>query len=52
MVDQESLQAGYLRLADDADQKRRTVTDPLARESWERIIVGYLELAEMAKPQG
>ena len=42
------LREEYLQLADEAENKLKLVKDPQARDSWERIVVGYLELAEMA----
>ena len=42
----------YLRKAQEAEEAQALVTDPEAKDSWERIIVGYLELADLAKRRG
>ena len=39
----------YLRRAEEAEKQERRATDLLAKEAWERIVVGYLELAEIAR---
>ena len=39
----------YLRMAKEAEELQQGVTSPEAREAWERIVVGYLELAEIAQ---
>lgn len=41
----------YLRKAQEAERQERRATDLLAKEAWERIVVGYLELAEIARRQ-
>jgi hypothetical protein len=39
----------YLRRAEEAEKEERRAKDLHAKEAWERIVVGYLELAEMAR---
>lgn len=46
----ESLREEYLRLAKEAEIHQRLAKDKLTIDSWERVIVGYLELAEMIVP--
>ena|ERR1700761_8722918 len=41
----------YLRRAEEAEKQERRATDLLVKEAWERIVVGYLELAEIARRQ-
>jgi hypothetical protein len=38
----------YLRLAKEAESHEKRAADRTARAAWEKIVVGYLELAEMA----
>lgn len=44
-----SLHAEYVRKALEATVEERMCKDPQAKQAWERIAVGYLELAEMAR---
>lgn len=39
----------YLRRAEEAEKEERRAKDLHAKEAWERIVVGYLELAEVAR---
>lgn len=39
----------YLRKSRQADKQMERATDPHARQAWDRIAVGYLELAHMAR---
>lgn len=39
----------YLRRAKEAEKLQNQAKDLQVKEAWERIIVGYLELAEMAE---
>ena len=39
----------YLRKAGEAEIEEKRSRDPQVRWAWERIAVGYLELAEMAR---
>lgn len=40
----------YLRKAEEAEEQMKLVADnPVAKEAWHRIILNYLELAEMAR---
>lgn len=45
----ESRVGEYLRKAQEAEAEEKHARDPQARWAWERIVVGYLELAEMAR---
>jgi hypothetical protein len=38
----------YLQLAKDAEIFEKLARDRLTRNAWEKIVVGYLELAEIA----
>jgi hypothetical protein len=38
----------YLQLAQDAEIYEKRSTDRTTRNAWEKIVVGYLELAEIA----
>ena len=42
----ESRREEYLRLAQEAEIHQRLAKDKVTKEAWERVIVGYLELAE------
>ena len=39
----------YLCKAKEAETRQRQAKDATVKESWERIIVGYLELADIAE---
>lgn len=39
----------YLRKAKEAEMQQQRTKNVAAKESWERVIVGYLELADMAE---
>jgi hypothetical protein len=47
----ESQHEEYLRKAAEAERHQQRAKDPQAREAWERIVVGYLELAEIIRRQ-
>jgi hypothetical protein len=40
----------YLQLATEAEVYEKKATDRNIRAAWEKIVVGYLELAEIAEP--
>jgi hypothetical protein len=40
----------YLQLAAEAEVFEKQATDRATRDAWEKIVVGYLELAEIAEP--
>ncbi len=46
----QSLDSGdrYRRLAREAEKQQERAQSPFVKASWERIVVGYLELADMA----
>lgn len=39
----------YLRKAKEAEIQQQRARSAAVKESWERVIVGYLELADMAE---
>jgi len=39
--------AEYLAKAKEAELQQNQARDPIVRDSWERIVVGYLELADL-----
>lgn len=39
----------YLRKAQEAEEQKKCAAELVAKEAWERIVVGYLELAEVAR---
>ena len=40
----------YLQLASEAEVYEKRATDRASQNAWEKIVVGYLELAEIAEP--
>lgn len=43
------LHKAYLRKSREADKQMERTTNPEARQAWDRIAVGYLELAELVR---
>ena len=39
----------YLHKAEEAERKKQETKDPATKSAWERVVVGYLELAELAR---
>ena len=46
-----NLSEKYMRRAEAAEKKVREAKDLVAKEAWERIVIGYLELAQVARRQ-
>jgi hypothetical protein len=49
MMDSLGSEAEYLRKAKEAEIQQGRASDLAVKISWERVVVGYLELADLAK---